>query len=49
MAPTTNIVNLKPNTPYAVYVTTVMEKSLVANATGAQSEIYYTRTLESSK
>ena len=44
---TTYIVNCKPYTPYAVYVTTVMEKSLAANATGAQSEIYYTRTLES--
>ena len=39
--------NCKPYTPYAVYVTTVMEKSLGSNLVGAQSEIYYTRTLES--
>merc|ERR1719481_1842061 len=44
---TTYIINCKPYTAYAVYVTTVMEKSLAANATGAQSDIVYTRTLES--
>lgn len=43
---TTYLVSLKPYTPYAVYVTTVMEKSLAGNATGAQSDIVYTRTLE---
>ena len=40
------IPNCKPYTPYAIYVTTVMEKSLAGKATGAQSDIVYARTNE---
>ena len=43
----TYIPNCKPYTPYAIYVTTVMEKQLTRNATGAQSDIAYARTNES--
>lgn len=43
----TYIPNCKPYTPYAIYVTTVMEKQLAGKATGAQSEIEYARTNES--
>ena len=44
--PYTYIPNCKPYTPYAIYVTTVMEKTLAGNATGAQSDIVYARTNE---
>ena len=40
------IPNCKPYTPYAIYVTTVMEKKLAGKATGAQSDIVYARTNE---
>ena len=40
------IPNCKPYTPYAIYVTTVMEKKLAGKSTGAQSEIVYARTNE---
>jgi len=43
----TYIPNCKPYTPYAIYVTTVMEKQLAGKAIGAQSEISYARTNES--
>ena len=43
----TYIPNCKPYTPYAIYVTTVMEKQLAGKATGAQSDIAYARTNES--
>jgi len=43
----TYIPALKPYTPYAVYVTTVMEKQLAGELTGAQSDIVYARTKES--
>jgi len=43
----TYIPNCKPYTPYAIYVTTVMEKQLAGEATGAQSDIAYARTNES--
>jgi len=43
----TYIPNCKPYTPYAIYVTTVMEKQLAGKATGAQSNIVYARTNES--
>ena len=42
----TYIPNCKPYTPYAIYVTTVMEKTLAGSATGAQSDIVYARTNE---
>ena len=42
----TYLPNCKPYTPYAIYVTTVMEKSLAGRATGAQSDIVYARTNE---
>lgn len=38
--------DLKPFTPYALYVTTLMVPHLASNATGAQSDILYIRTLE---
>lgn len=38
--------DLKPFTPYAFYVTTLMVPHLASNATGAQSDILYIRTLE---
>jgi hypothetical protein len=38
--------DLKPYTPYAFYVTTLMVPHLATNATGAQSDILYIRTLE---
>ena len=44
--PYTYIPNCKPFTPYAIYVTTVMEKTLAGRATGAQSDIVYARTNE---
>ena len=40
----TYIPNCKPYTPYAIYVTTVMEKTLAGRASGAQSDIVYART-----
>ena len=43
----TYIPSCKPYTPYAIYVTTVMEKQLAGKATGAQSDISYARTNES--
>ena len=42
----TYIPNCKPYTPYAIYVTTVMEKTLAGRASGAQSDIVYARTNE---
>ena len=42
----TYIPNCKPYTPYAIYVTTVMEKKLEGAAAGAQSDIVYARTNE---
>ena len=43
----TYIHKVKPYTPYAIYVETVMEKALAGRATGAQSDIVYARTKES--
>ena len=40
----TYIPNCKPYTPYAIYVTTVIEKQIAGKAFGAQSEIQYART-----
>ncbi len=40
------VADLKPYTPYAIYVTTLMVPHLASNATGAQSDIQYLRTLE---